>query len=142
MAAKPSPVPALEPEEAIRALAKEYETYYNARNVERLVGLFASDGRILPMFDKKAEGREQLRTRLQEGFDQFDPRNVMIETTHVEFSGDIAFSLGTVSGNVRLPDGSRQDDQGKWVAGLRRERGQWKLAALIHNTDLPMPGTR
>jgi len=39
-----------------------------------------------------------------------------------------------------LPDDTRIDNRSKWVTNLRRERGQWKLVALIYNTDLPVPG--
>ena len=140
MAAKPTPVPALDPEQAIRALATEFETHYNARNIEKLVSLFTSDGRLMPEFRQVAQGRDELRTMLEEGFQKHDPLNTVIETQHVEYSEDTAFSIGTCSNNIRMPDGTRRDDRTKWVTALRRERGQWKLVALINNTDLPMPG--
>lgn len=140
MAAKPTPVPALDPEQAIRALAKEFETHYNARDMEKLLALFTDDGRLLAPYREAVQGYPALRSMMQEGFNQYDPRNTVIEATHVEYSGDIAFSIGTSTNNVRLPDGTRIDDRGKWVTTLRRKLGQWKLVALIYNTDLPVPG--
>jgi len=137
MAAKPIPVPAAEPEQAIRALAKEFETQYNARNIEKLVALFASDGRLMPMFREEAQGPSALRIVLKEGFERHDPRNHVVETKQVEFSGNLAFAIGVSTHNMILPDGNRGDDRGKWVTTLRRENGQWKIVALIYTTDLP-----
>jgi uncharacterized protein (TIGR02246 family) len=140
MAAKPTPVPALDPEQAIRALAKEFQTHYNARDIEKLLALFTDDGRLLVPHRDAAQGRAALRSAMQEGFNQYDPRNTVIEPTHVEYAGDVAFSIGHHTNNVRLPDGTRIDDRSKWVTTLRREFGKWKLVALIYNTDLPVPG--
>ncbi len=140
MAAKPTPVPALDPERAIRALAKEFQTLYNARDIEKLLALFTDDGRLLLPHRDAAQGQAAMRPAIQEGFDRLDPRNTVIEPTHIEYAGDIAFSIGHHTNNVRLPDGTRIDDRSKWVTALRRERGQWKLVALIYNTDLPVPG--
>lgn len=137
MAAKPIPVPAVDAEQAIRALAKEFETQYNARNVEKLLVLFAIDGRLMPMFREAAQGPKALRTMLQEGFARHDPRNHVVETNYVEISGDLAFSIGVSSHNARLPDGTRILDRGKWVTTLRREGGQWKIVVLMYTTDLP-----
>lgn len=137
MAAKPIPVPAADAEVAIRALAKEFETLYNARNIEKLVALFAIDGRLMPMFREAAQGPNALRTMLKEGFERHDPRNHVIETKYVEFSGDLGFSIGVSTHNMLLPDGKRGDDRGKWVTTLRREGGQWKIVALTYTTDLP-----
>ena len=140
MAAKPTPMPALDPEQAIRALAKEFQTLYNARDIEKLVALFTDDGRLLLPHRDAAQGQAAMRAAIQEGFDQLDPRNTIIEPTHIEYAGDTAFSIGRHTNNVRLPDGTRIDDRSKWITALRRERGQWKLVSLIYNTDRPMPG--
>lgn len=139
MTAQPTPAPALDPERDIRALAKEFETHYNARDIDRLLALFADDGQLLVPNRDRAQGQVVLRAMFQEVFSQFDPRHNVIETTHVEHSGDIAFSIGYHTSNVRLPDGTRIDDRGKWVTALRRELGKWKLVGLIYNTDLPLP---
>ncbi len=80
-----------------------------------------------------------MRDLLQEGLAQFDPRNTIIKPTHIEFHGDIGFCIGHSTHNVRFFYGRRVDEHRKWITTLRRERGQWKLVALIYNTDLPMP---
>jgi len=140
MAAKPTPMPALDPEQAIRALAKEFQALYNARDTEKLLALFTHDGWLLLPHRDAAQGQAAMRAAIQEGFDQLDPRNTIIEPTHIEYAGDTAFSIGRHTNNVRLPDGTRIDDRSKWITALRRERGQWKLVALVYNTDLPVSG--
>ncbi len=139
MAAKPTPVPALDPEQAIRALAKEFEINYNARDIEKLLALFTDDGQLLVPHREVAQGHAALRATIQDAFEQYDPRDTVIDPTHIEYGGDKAFSIGHHTNNVRLPDGTRIEDRSKWMTALRRERGQWKLVALIYNTDLPVP---
>ncbi len=139
MTSRVTPV-ALDSETAIRALAKEFETCYNARDIEKLLLLFTDDARLLVPNHDPVQGHVAIRALLQEGFDQFDPVSNVIEPEHVEHAGDIGFSMGRHMNNVRLPDGNRMEDHGKWVTALRREHGQWKLVALIYNTNLPMPG--
>lgn len=136
MAGPPTSIPTLE---AIQALVKEFEAHYNARDVERLVALFTDDGRLLLPHCGAAQGHAAIRDLVETGMAQFDPLDTVIEPTHIEFSSDIAFSIGNSRHNVRFFYGRRVDEQRKWVSALRREHGEWKLVALIYNTDLPMP---
>ncbi len=139
MAAQPTPLPKLDEDQAIRALVGEFETHYNARDIEKLLALFTDDGRLLLPHCEAVQGHDAIRNLMLEGFVQFDPRDTVIEPAHIEFSGEIAFCIGYSKHNVRFFYGRRVDERRKWVSGLRREHGQWKLAALIYNTDLPMP---
>ncbi len=139
MAAQPVRVPELDDEQAIRALAKQFESHYNARDVEKLLALFTDDGRLLVPHREAAHGRAEMRALFQEGLDWFDPHDTVIAPTHIEFSGDVGFTIGYSTHNVRFLYGRRIDEHRKWITTLRREHGQWKLVALIYNTDLPMP---
>jgi uncharacterized protein (TIGR02246 family) len=139
MAARATPAPPLDTESAIHELAQNYQAYFNARKLDDLLALFTDDGSLLVPNQKAARGRTEMRVLLEETIRQADPRNCIIETTQYEFSRDVAFSIGTSTGNVRLPDGTRFDDRSKWVSLMRNERGQWKIVALMYNSDLPIP---
>ena len=137
MAATARPAPPINPKTAIHDLARNYQDFFNARELDSVVALFTDDGSLLVPNHKAVHGRAAILALLQEGIHETDPRNSTIETTQHEFSREIAFSIGTSSSNVRLPDGSRYDDRSKWVSLMRIERGQWKIVALMYNSDPP-----
>ncbi len=129
----------MDTETAIHELARNYQVFFNARKLDELLAMFTEDGSLLVPNRKPAHGRAEMKALLEEGIRQFDPRDVTIETTQYEFSRDVAFSIGTSTSNVRLPDGTRFDDRAKWVCVMRNQRDEWKIVALIHNSDLPIP---
>jgi uncharacterized protein (TIGR02246 family) len=139
MAAQATPAPLIDTETAIHELARKYQDYYNARKLDEVVALFTEDGSLLAPNRKPACGRKEIRSLLEEAIRHSDPRNVVIETRQYEFSREVAFSIGISTSNVRLPDGTRFDDRAKWVATMRNERGEWKMVALMYNSDLPTP---
>ncbi len=138
MATKPVVPIETDAEKAIRGLAQEYVKHYNARDVEKLVALFTKDGHTLAPYHPLAEGTAAVRQAVERSITDYDPRDLKVETTHVEVEGNIAFSLGTFTMNVRTPKGTRLDDKGKWIVALRREGGMWRIVGHCFNTDLPI----
>lgn len=138
MATYPKPTPMLTDEEMVRAIPKEFIRYHDERNINGLVNLFTDDGRIMPPFRPVAQGKAALRESFQRDFDEFDPRTLKVETTHVEVHGNIAFSAGTFKLNMKIPTGKRIDEQGKWLAASRRVGTTWKIVAHCWNSDLPI----
>ena len=69
------------------------------------------------------------------GFDlTFVPEGIIVSG-----SGDMALDRGTYSLTV-APGGSTQTDTGKYVVVWRKIGGDWKAAADIFNSDLPVSG--
>ncbi|MGE0405996.1 MAG: nuclear transport factor 2 family protein [Candidatus Korobacteraceae bacterium] len=123
----------------LRRVPAEFALHYNRRETQKLVSLFCDDGVCMPPFRAAAQGHAALRKLYEETFQQMDPRDLRIEISHVEYDDNAAFEHGTCTLNVRLPDGSRLDDRGKWIATFRRERNdQWRLAGLCWNSDLDL----
>jgi ketosteroid isomerase-like protein len=138
MATFPKPTPVLTDEEMIRALPQEFMRYHNERNINGLVNLFTDDGRFMVPFRPLAQGKAALRESIQRDFDELDPRTLKAETTQVEIRGDIAFSMGTFTVNLKTPTGKRIDDHGNWLAASRRVGKAWKIVAHCYNSDLPI----
>ena len=138
MATLPKPAPITTDEQAIRSITLEFVQYHEARNIEKLVSLFTNDGRVMAPFRPLVQGKANLRQIFQAVFDEFDQRNLKVDTTHVEVCGDAAFSMGTFKVNLKIPTGKRIDDQGKWLVAMRREGNTWKIVAHCWNTDLPI----
>lgn len=137
MATQPKATPATD-EQMIRGLAQEWTRHAAARSVDNLVNMFVDDGMDMAPFRALAKGKAALRQALQDVFEQYDLRDLKAQTTYVQVSGDTAFSVGTFTANVKLPNGKRIDDQGKWVVTLRRVGATWKIVAHCWNTDLPI----
>ncbi len=140
MSANPAvPSPGLDMETILRRVPAEFASQYNRRDLQKLVSLFCDDGISMPPFRHAAQGHAALRKLYDEVLQQTDPHHLKIETSHVEYDDNVAFNHGSYSVNLRLPDGTRMDDHGKWICTLRRERNdQWRIAGLCWNTDLDL----
>lgn len=125
-------------EHLIRAIPENFVHYYDARDVDQLVALFSDDGRVLAPFRPASQGKMGLRQTFTTSFAQFDPKNLKLVTIYVEVCGHIAYGYGSYQMNVKLPNGKRIDDRGKWMASLRRTGTTWKMVAQCWNTDLPL----
>ncbi len=137
MATVPKPTIAHE-EELIRALAKEWQQHYNARNIDKLLPLYTADGSIMAPFYPMATGATAMRQYFFDVLQQNDPHDLTVETFHVEITGDIAFGTGSFKDNLKLPNGERMDVPGKWISVMRHVGGDWKIFAHCWNTDLPI----
>ncbi len=122
----------------IRSIPDDFMHYHHARNINKLMSLFADDGRIMGPFRPSTQGRTGLRKALELGFKQYDQKNLKLATIYVEVSGHVAFGFGTYEVSVMLPTGRRIDDHGKWLVTLRRIATVWKIVAQCWNTDLPL----
>jgi ketosteroid isomerase-like protein len=134
----PKTVTNLEIQQIIRDIAQQYAKYMNARNVDKLVAFYTTDGRMLAPFKPMVQGPTGIRQGIEDMYKEADPRNVKIETENVEVNENLAFSVGTFTMNALLPTGKRVDYRGKWVTTLRRVAGDWKIVFHIYNTDLPL----
>jgi ketosteroid isomerase-like protein len=105
-------------EHLIRAVPEDFLRYYEARDIDKLLSLFCDDGRVLAPFRPAGQGKAGLRHLFQSSFAQFDPKHLKLITIYVEVSGPLAFGYGSYQMNLRLPNGKRIDDRGKWVASL------------------------
>ena len=69
------------------------------------------------------------------GFDlTFAPDQIIVST-----SGDMALDRGTYRLAI-APKGTRETDTGKYVVVWRKIGSEWKAAADIFNSDLPVSG--
>lgn len=138
MATVPKSIVTATDEQLIRSIPREFVRSHDARDIDKLVSLYTEDGRNMMPFHPIAQGKPALRQVFELAFQQYDQKNLRVDTTLVEISGDIAFSIGTFKVNVKLPNGKRIDDQGKWLVTLRRIGTAWKMSTHCFNSDLPL----
>ena len=96
------------------------------------------DGYLMPPHVPAAKGQ----AAIQQGYETLFRGPVKITEfaiSHIEatIQGDVAFSAATYTQRLLLSDGKTVSDTGKSIAILKRVQGEWKLAYVTFNSDLP-----
>jgi uncharacterized protein (TIGR02246 family) len=107
-------------------------------DAREIAALFTVDGYLLPPHLPAVKGQ----AAIQQDYATFFRGPVKITEfaiSHIEatIQGDLAFSAATYTQRLSLPDGKTVGDTGKSIAILKRVQGEWKLAYLTYNGDLP-----
>jgi len=117
--------------------AQRYIDAVLARDVGSLMGFYRSDSIEMPPARGPVDGLpaiEGMYTRLFAG-----PAKVTSFTqNHLESTiiGDVAYDVGTYTRTITAPGAPAPiDEQGKFVAILKRTEGDWKVAYLIYNSN-------
>jgi uncharacterized protein (TIGR02246 family) len=109
-----------------------------AGDARGLAALFTIDGYLMPPHIPAVKGQ----AAIQQGYETLfrGPAKITeFALSHIEaiIQGDLAFSAGTYTQRLLLSDGKTVGDTGKSIAILKRVQGEWKLAYLTYNSDLP-----
>lgn len=120
---------------AIVALIEEVEAANNAGDVERWVGLFASDFVYMAPGAAAVTSRAELRQVAETGF-----RNqaaVDIEPVEIQVHGSWAFARNRVTGTVKLHGSERvvNVDVKQLVIYSRDAQGRWRIARFSSNSN-------
>jgi uncharacterized protein (TIGR02246 family) len=126
-------------EAAIREMNVEWVNAANAKDVERMLGLYTDDASLYRPNLAIVNGKEAIRTHYSQVVES--PGFVIsAETTNVGISsaGDLAYSAGTSEETINDPDGNPVTERGKWVSILKKQPdGTWKSVLDIWNSDGP-----
>lgn len=129
-------------EAAIREMDVEWMNAANAKDVERMLGLYTDDASLYPPNLAIVTGKEAIRTYYSQLVES--PGFVTsLETTNVGISsaGDLAYSAGTSEETINDPEGNPVTTSGKWVVVLKKQPdGTWKSVLDIWNSDGPAGG--
>lgn len=120
---------------AIAALIEDVQDANNAGEVERWVGLFATDFVYMAPGAPPVTSREALVEVAKTGF-----RNraaVVIKPIEIQAIGDWAFARNAVTGSVTLQESGRvvAIDVKQLVIYRKNEQGTWRIARLISNSN-------
>jgi uncharacterized protein (TIGR02246 family) len=127
-------------ETAIRGQVDQWLKLVKAKDAAAIAQLYAEDGAVMPPNAPIAKGRADIEKTWASlmntpGFDlTFAPEVIVVAS-----SGDMALDRGTYRLSVS-PSGTPQTDTGKYVVVWRKVNGEWKAAADIFNSDLPLAG--
>ncbi len=122
-------------ETTIRNLTQDFCMAFNTGNYDQASALFAPDG-VLMSPNQTQVATNKLIERTLQNFAETGYQDVRFETTRVECSGDIAVEIGRYRFTVHRPDGSKIQDEGKFLATWRR-MGAWRILASSWSSNLP-----
>lgn len=127
-------------EEAIRAQVARWLELIKSKDSAEIAQMYTEDGAFMPPNASIGKGREVIEQNWAAmlntpGFElTFAPEQIVVSS-----SGDMALDRGTYQLTV-APEGTEQVDTGKYVVVWRKIDGEWKAAADIINSDLPVGG--
>jgi uncharacterized protein (TIGR02246 family) len=131
----PSPTQFLDVESTIRGLTQDFPTAFNTGNYDQAAVLFASDGLFMAPHREAAQGPKAIEQMLRE-FGELGYEDLRLETTRVDYSGDMAAEVGRYTVAVRLANGTTIADRGKFLHAWRRV-GAWLMIAACWSSNLP-----
>ena len=117
--------------------AQRYIEAVLARDLGSLMGFYRSDSIEMPPAREPVDGRaaiEGMYTSLFAG----PARVIRFTQNHLESTviGDAAYDVGTYTRTITAPGAPAPiDEQGKFVAILKRTAGEWKVGYLIYNSN-------
>ena len=127
-------------EQAIRAQVDRWQQLVKAKDASGISEIYAEDGAVMPPNAPIGKGRAAIQETWASmmrapGFDlTINPEQILISS-----SGDMALDRGNYTLTV-APAGTTQTDTGKYVVVWRKIGGDWKAAADIFNSNLPVGG--
>lgn len=125
-------------EQAIRAQVARWLALIKSKDAAGIAAMYTEDGAFMPPNAAIGKGHSAIEQNWSAlmglpGFDlTFAPEQIDVSS-----SGDMALDRGTYRMTV-APDGNQQVDTGKYVVVWRKVGGEWKAAADIINSDLPV----
>ena len=114
-------------ESHLRDLSQDFATSFNTGNYDQAASLFASDAALMEPLYEGAYGQRAIEQLLRQ-MGEAGYRNLRLETTRVDHSGDMAMELGRFSVLVPKPDAIVAMQRGKYVRVWRR-LGAWLIVA-------------
>ena len=126
-------------EDAIRELDRRWVRELAARNVSGIVDLYADDGMAMAPNGPAARGKAAVSAAYTDMLRPENNLSLTFEPTQITVAaaGDVAHDIGTYRLSLDTP-GGRINDNGKYITLWKKVDGQWKVAADMFNTDLPM----
>jgi uncharacterized protein (TIGR02246 family) len=128
--------PFLDVESQIRGLTQDFVTSFNTGNYDQVAGQFAPDGVFMAPHHEPAHGQKAVEYLLRK-FSEAGYGDLRVETTRVEYSGDMAMETGRYSVAIRQANGTTVADRGKYVKVWRR-LGAWLIMADCWSSNLPL----
>lgn len=123
--------------DAIRKADQDWLRVFAAKDQAKSVDFVIADGSVLAPNAPIANGHGEIH-KLFAGFFALPDLRIEWSPNRVEAarSGEMGYSTGTYQMSFKDPSGKTIEDRGKYVMVWKKQRGQWKVAYDIFNSDL------
>ena len=125
----------LDVESTIRGLTQDFNMNFNTGNYDQVGGLFSSDAIFMAPHHEPSVGPKAIERKLRE-FGETGYQDLRLETTRVDYSGDMAMEGGRYSVAIFSEKGGSVTDRGKYLKVWRR-LGAWRIVADCWSSNLP-----
>jgi len=125
----------LDVESTIRGLTQDFNMNFNTGNYDQVGGLFSSDAVFMAPHHEPAVGPKAIERKLRE-FGEAGYQDLRLETTRVDYSGDMAMEVGRYSVVIFSENSGSATDRGKYLKVWRR-LGAWRIVADCWSSNLP-----
>ena len=114
-------------ESLLRDLTQDFATSFNIGNYDQAASMFTADGVFMAPVYESAYGQKTVERLLRQLGDA-GYRDLRMETTRSDHSGDMAMELGRFSITLHKADGTVVPERGKYVKVWKR-LGAWLIMA-------------
>lgn len=123
---------------AIIAEADGYLKAVLAGDARAVAAMFDDDAILMPPNQPALHGRLPIQHFYDRWFHSpMQPTAFTFDHLEATVTGDSAYDVGTYKISIAAGPGGNVDETGKYTAVLKRSAGEWKIAYLIFNSDLP-----
>jgi ketosteroid isomerase-like protein len=124
---------------AIRQQTDTFGAAINAKDVPKILGLYAENSVFMPPNEPIIRGTEALK-HFYDDLIRRGASNLKLDITEVSGHGPIAYESGTYEMDTKVAAGSGGHDRGKYLFVLRKLGTTWKYEYMIWNSDFPPEG--
>jgi uncharacterized protein (TIGR02246 family) len=121
----------------IRGLTQDMCMAFNTANYDQLASLFAAEGQMMAPHREPAVGTKAIERAMRE-LGEAGYQDLRLETSRIDYSGDMAIELGRYTIAIRQANGTTVVERGKYVHAWRR-LGAWLMIANCWNSNLLPP---
>jgi uncharacterized protein (TIGR02246 family) len=119
----------------IHAIDREFMDAVAAKDAQRVAALYAEDARIMMPGRPAISGRSEILSFYKAAF-QGLVESILLDTTDIEVSGDLAYAAGSNRITLRPPGQAPREERGKYVAVYRRgPAGDWKVVVDSYSNN-------
>ncbi len=118
----------------IEAANKKFVETFSKGDAARIADMYAEGARVMPPNSPMVQGRQRIQELWQSLINT--GAKLTLITSDAEAHGNVVHEVGTYE--LIFPGNKR--DAGKYVVVWRRQKGDWKLAVDIWNSNMPLLG--
>lgn len=134
----PPPVNTAAEADAIRALDRQWVAAIASGDVDAMAAFYADDATFMQP-NAEAKTGAAIREAWAE-LAQLPGVSLSFEPTRIEVDGggEMAIDIGTYAFSFEPPEG-KVEDRGNYLVVWEKRNGQWKVAADMYNSSVPLP---